>query len=335
MALDVNVKISLIQPVGIVGFGVPLILEENASTSVEYTECSSLAEVLTAGFTESTKTYKAAKALLVQENAPAKFVVCATTESAETWLGDVKNTTKEWRQLIIVSNSETATNISGVMSAIEDLENKLYFADLAISDKTELTVKESTRTVLFYCDGTDEYPVPSAALVGATAGLSAGSFTYKNMILKGLKPQALTDAEINAIHEKGGLTFVTKAGDNVTSEGKVAGGEYIDIIDSKDYVISQLEYRTQKLLNSSLKIPYDNTGIALLQSVCEDVLRDAYNNGIIATDEEGAPAYNVSYAIKEAMSEEDRAARKYIGGSFSFTLAGAVHLVEVNGTIEI
>ena len=221
------------------------------------------------------------------------------------------------------------------MAKVEGLENKLYFADLDTDDSTSLTVSGINRTVLFYVDATDDYPSPAAAFVGATAGQTVGSITYKNIIIKGIAPQSLTDTEINAIHTKGGITFVTKAGDNVTTEGKVAGGEYIDIIDSKDYIISNLQYRTQKLLNTSGKIPYDNNGIASLQSICENVLKDAYNNGIIATNDEGAPAYSVNYALRENSSATDIAARKYVGGAFTFTLAGSIHNVEIVGEIEI
>ena len=334
--LDVKVKIDLVKPIGRVGFGVPLILEENASTAKSYTECSNLSEVITAGFAATTKTYKVASTIFMQDNAPEKIAVCATTEPTATWLGDVSNTGKDWRQLLVVTNdSDTAISVSAIMAKVETLDNKLYFADLEANDSTSLTVSGINRTILFYCNSSEDYPSPAAALVGASAGLAAGSITYKNMILKGISPQNLTDTEVNAIHTKGGITFVTKAGDNVTTEGKVAGGEYIDIIDAKDYVVSNLEYQTQKLLNSSNKIPYDNNGIAQLQSVCENVLKGAYNNGIIASTDDGSPDYSVNYALREQTSDSDRAARKYVGGQFTFKLQGAVHNVEVVGEILI
>lgn len=335
MALDVKVRIDMVQPLGSASFGVPLILEENATTEKSYTECSNLSEVITAGFADTTKTYKAANTLFMQDDAPLKIVVCATSGTAETWLNDINNTVLDWRQLIVVNNSETSTNHEGIMAKIETLDNKLYFADLPTSNSTEFSVSGINRTILFYCDPTEDHPSPSAALVGATAGLPVGNITYKNMILKGLSPQKLTDSEITAIHNKGGITFITKAGDNVTTEGKVAGGEYIDIVDSKDYIISQLEFRTQNLLNTSNKVPYDNSGIALLQSICEDVLKDAYNNGIIASKEDGSPAYTVNYALRENVSDEDKVARKYVGGSFTFMLQGAIHTAEIIGEIII
>ncbi len=336
MALDVKVKIDLAKPVGKAGLGIPLILEEMATAGeIAYKECRNLADVIAAGFAATTKVYKAANTIFMQENAPDKIAVCKTNLGTSLWLDDVANTGKDWRQLIVVTESETPVAVSDIMTKIETLDNKMYFADLDVGDSTALTVSNINRTVLFYCKATEDYPSPVAALVGATAGLDAGSFVYKNMILAGIAPQNLSDTEIDAIHKKGGITFVTKAGDNVVTEGKTAGGEYIDIIDSKDFVISNLEYQTQKTLNTMAKIPYDNNGIAILESVAVNVMRDAYNNGIIATNEDGTSAYTVSYAKRENVAEADKAARKYIGGQFAFVLAGAIHTVEITGEVII
>lgn len=327
---DVTVKIDLTKPVGKLGFGIPLILQENAEKNVEYTEVSDLAEVAAAGFAETTDVYKAAKLLFAQNNAPKKIAVCAVESPATTALADATLISKDWRQLIVPFVESAAEDIAPI---VEGLDGKVYFADLDTDDETNITASGLRRTVLFYCDATEDVPVPVAALVGETAGRAAGSFTYKNLKLSGIDAQPLTDAEVDAIHKKGGITYVNKAGDNVTSEGKVAGGEYIDVIDSEDYIIQQLAYKTQKVLNNAAKIPYDNNGIAMLESVAVDVLQSAYNDGMIATKEDGTPDYSVHYALREDTSDIDRANRQYLGGSFSFVLAGAIHTVKITGTI--
>jgi len=335
MSLDVKVTITTLQAPGTVGLGYPLILEENASKEAAYTECSNLDEVKKAGFAETTKVYKSASAIFMQNNAPSMIAVCSAADTADVWLGKQDNVNKDWRQLIVVSENETAIDIAKVMAKVETLENKMYFADLDVADSKSLTVSGINRTVLFYCTATNDYPSPVSALVGAVSGLDAGSFTYKNLILKGIDVQKLTDSEIKVIHDKGGITFVAKAGDNVTSEGKTAGGEYIDIVDSRDYIVSNLVYKTQKLLNSSAKIPYDDSGIAMLSSICENVMRDAVSKGIIAATESGQGLYTVNYAKRADTSASDRAERKYIGGKFAFTLAGAIHDVDIKGEIII
>ena len=335
MAFDVKVHIDLTKPIGTVGFGIPLILIEHAESAIAYTEVSNVDEAKTAGVAADSNAYKALQLLFSQTHAPKTAAVCAVTGDAATALADPLLTDRDWRQLIVIAGGEEATAVSAVITAVEALDGKLYFAGLDVDDATEIVTSNLRRTILFYCDATEDVPVPVAALVGETAGREAGSFTYKNLVLSGVKAQALTDTQIENIHKKGGITFVTKAGDNVTSEGKLAGGEYIDIIDSEDYIIQQLAYKTQKVLNNAAKIPYDNNGIALLESVAIDVLQDAYNNGMIITNTDGTPGYTVSYMLRENTKETDRANRVYLGGSFSFALTGAIHQVEITGSITV
>ena len=335
MAYDVKVHIDLAKPLGTVGFGVPLILIENATEAIPYTEVSNVDELKTAGVADTSDAFKAAQLLFSQANAPKKMAVCAVTTGAVAALNDVTMAANGWRQLIVLNEGDSETAITEIITAVEAMDGKLFFAGLPVDDDTKITTSGLRRTILFYCDPTDEVPVPVAALVGETAGRAAGSFTYKNMILSGVAAQELTDTEIEAIHKKGGITFLAKAGDNVTSEGKVAGGEYIDIIDTEDYIIQQLAYKTQKVLNQSAKVPYDNNGIALLETVAVDVLQGAYNNGMIITNEDGTPGYSVSYALREDTAATDRANRHYMGGNFSFALAGAIHEVEITGSITV
>ena len=334
MAYDVRVHIDLAKPIGTLGFGMPLILMEHAAQAVEYTVVSGVSEMKDAGIDAASKAYMAARLLFAQEHAPKKIAVLAVTGAATEALADHKITDKDWRQLIVVNGGEgTGSTVTEISDIVEKLEHKMYFAGLDIDDSTTISTTGRDRTILFYCNATEAAPVPVAALVGDVAGRVAGSFTYKNLILTGIEPQELSDTEIEAIHKKGGITFVQKAGDNVTSEGKVAGGEYIDIIDSEDYIIQQLRYKTQRLLNTAAKVPYDNNGIAMLESVAVDVLQTAYNNGMIGNNDDGSPAYSVAYALREDTTEADRWARQYFGGSFTFMLAGAIHHVEITGEI--
>lgn len=336
--LDVVVNISTAGTAGYLGFGIPLILVSKATKAVPYTECGSANEVATAvGDTDKTSdSYKIAKLIFMQDHAPQTVAVYHSTETADKAIESVEE--KGWRQLIAVIGEGDTTTIKAIADVVEALDNKLYFVTGSeISGLGALNGLD--RTVAFYHnlkdeDGDLKYPYAVAALVGETAGRPAGSFTYKNLILKGIEPLDLTSAEIADIHTAGLMTFVTKAGDNVTTEGKVTSGEYIDIVDAKDYIISQIEYRVQKLLNNASKLPYTNAGIAAIEAEVVGVLNDAYANGIIDT-KEGVPDYSVNFKTREQMSATERANRIYSGGNFSFTLAGAIHTVTINGELVI
>ena len=323
---DVSVDISTFVPTGSPGFGHPLILASKATAAVPYTECRQPEDVIAAGFNNETDVYKAANLIFMQDDRPEKIAVCAVTGSAVEGLGELK--ARPWRQLLVVLGDDDSTP-ADVSAHIETTDNRVAFFTFE-SAETIAVAPGANRSVAFVYPGNK---LAAAAVIGASAGIPAGGLTYKNLILKGLDP--VQNADVDAIHTAGGFTLLEKAGDIVTSEGKTPGGEFIDIVDSRDYLISEMVYRTQRVLNLNRKIPYTNSGIAQLEGVAVDVLRGAYVNGMIADSESGGPAYTVDYAPRSQTTTEDRAARKYVGGRFSFELAGAIHTVAISGELVI
>ena len=324
MALDVKVKIELSKAVGSIGFGYPLLLTM-AESAVAYTECYSLDEVKTAGFADTTDMYKAANMLFMQENRPTKIAICASNaESVQDAIASVVS--KEWRQLVLVG-------VDDYVDAADYIETtkKMMFASMAKADfdSLALTGKKYDRTVFFV----NETPYADAALVGEMAGRVVGSYTYKNKTLKGVVAEDLSDADIEALHAKGAFAYVTKAGDDVTTEGFSQSGVYIDETENMDYVIHNIEYRTQKVFNTNAKVSYDDKGIALIEAATETALKEAAVNGIIATLADGSYDYSVSFGGRSVTTEADRASRTYKYGSFKFSLAGAIHYAEISGVV--
>lgn len=331
--LDVSVNIKLSEVLGKSGNWFPcLYVIDSELEADKYDEYKSLAQLVD---TESDKTtyasdtdvYKHASALFEQNDRPEKIAVLAqksfSASTMESYLG------KGWRQLILVGTHSDKVKVAEYIETTD----KMVF--VGIADDSELTtfynsVKTYDRTVIVY--HTDATAV--SAVVGATAGLSAGSFTYKNMIIKGIEALEWSAEDLEGIHNKGAITIVEKCGDIVTSEGIVASGKYADIVDSIDYVIQNVSYNTQKTFNNNKKIPYTNNGISLLEIATHEALKDAYNNGLIADKEDGTPDYEVSFALRSETTEADRASRVYPYGTFSFALAGGIHKVIVNGTVS-
>lgn len=331
---DVVVKITQKQVVGNAGFGIPLIVQGMGNETKAYTEVKSLEAVVEAGITTDSPIYRQCEKLFGQKNCPEKIAICVGTGKVTDTLSQIKE--KDFRQVIPVLGSGEGDaaddTLAELAKYIEATEDKMLF--VKVEDSSELEkIGKMDRTMVIVYTGSDEGV--EGALVGATAGRVVGSFTYKNIILRGIEPDPLTDSQIDAIHKAGGISIVRKAGDVVTSEGKVTSGEFADIIDSKDYIIKNIAYKSQKLLNSSPKLAFDNTGISQLEGVVTNVLKEASMMQIIAVDEEGIPLYSTSFATRADTSELDRAARNYKGGKFSFELAGAIHYATINGTIEL
>lgn len=330
---DVKVIIELTKASTRAGFGMPLIFAGMQSAAVPYKEVSSLEEVVAAGFAEGSEVYKVAELMFMQNDAPSTIALCASTDAAVSALPAVLG--EAWRQLVVATAGvEGESTVEAISAYIEACgKPKMYFAHVSAADTTVMeAVKGNERTVLVAYDSTD-VASPEAAVVGATAGLDVGSFTYKNIILKGVTAQEYSDTQVGELHDKGVITILRKAGSVVTSEGYVMSGEYIDIIDSQDYIIEQIEYQGQSLMNRVLKLPYDNRGIASLEAVVVSVLMDAANNGMIAQTAEGDYDYSVTFGSRADCADADISARHYAEGKFEFALAGAIHTAKIKGTI--
>lgn len=324
---DITVNITTAAAVGSLGLGFPLVIQGMAEEKA-YTECSTLEEVVAAGFDAESEVYKVCATILGQENKPQTVAVVSTAGKVAAWL--TANITKGFRQIVPILGEGDST-LAELAALVNTTDDKMLF--VAVKNTDELPTLQSERIVAIVYNGTSKYP--NAAVVGASAGMAAGSFTYKNLILRGVEPETLTPAQANAIHTAGGMCILKKAGDVVTSEGKTTDGEYIDVVDSKDYIISNIVYQGQKLLNNNPKLTFDNIGISQLENVVTGVLADAFENGIIAANAEGAAAYTLNFATRAETSDSDRAARTYKGGNFTFELAGAIHNATINGTIEV
>lgn len=332
MALDVNVTIKLSKGAGAVGFGVPLILISGQETAIAYNEYASADAVAAAGYAETSDAYKLFTIMKAQDNAPARIGIMQTDGTAVAALPSLLG---KVRQVVAVLGSkETAATVA---EYIEGTDSLTYFPIVSASgDLASFTGYD--RTLAGVHSGGQ---ILAAALVGATAGYSAGEFTYKNMILRGITPDSHTELEIDTIDNTAGTqtaygyTVQTKAGDVVTTEGRAASGQFMDITDSFDWVIQNIEHDAQKLMNNSPKLPYDDRGIGALEAVVNNVLKEADNNGMIAHGDSGEALYSTAFGSRSDSTEADRAARNYKLGTFTFTLAGAIHTAAINGTVTV
>lgn len=332
---DVTVTIDLQRPAGLIGFGKPLILgsKDGGFAYKEYTELDGLA----VDFPSTTEVYKAARALKTQGvNSPEIFAVAAydsTGGDPITTLQEVWE--KDWYFLI-----STETEIDSIKALADVVEEKAFkmFATRA-SDESDLAIlkaQEYERTFVLYHSNPDELvKYPDAAWVGAKGSQPVGTVTWKFAELLGIHADELPNSKVRDIHNAGGNVYVNRGGQPRTGEGITVQGEFIDVIMAKDWVQVNIENSVQSLLNNSPKIPYTNSGIAQLEAATINILRQGYNQGIIAEDGDGLPLYSTDFPTREQVPPTDRANRIYTGASFSFELAGAIHETKIHGTILI
>ena len=338
--LDVIVNIDIKKATGLVTteIGKPLIISELTS-AVDYKEFKSLEEVKETytGTTDAEKKVVAmAEMIFKQEHKPEKIAIacCSPAEdSADTpALVDLLNNVydKDWYYLLCADN--TQNTVIALADVIEAKKRKMFVTRTNLSTVvTAVKAKKYQRTVVFFHETVDEYA--DAGLVGECGAQTVGSITWKFKTINGLTPADYIQTKIDTIHNDGAICYVTKAGDNITSEGITVSGEYIDVINAMDWIQFNIEYRVQKLFNSNPKIPYTNNGIAMLENEVIGVLQSAYGNGIIA-DKDNIPEYSTDFPGRSETSEEDRRKREYNLGSFEAVIQGSIHLAVIRGYIS-
>lgn len=294
---------------------------------------------------------RAVEVAFSQEPRPEKIAVLATSKEdfisnylyyewhVVTYLCDATSGSNQ-DILEYLSNQIEAAPVEKVLlfaSTPSRMENSVYRAVLARIKSNERTfiLLEDNASAVKVTSGYN-YPFAAVALMAKTASKDVGSITYKNQQLKGVYPISnINKSTLNEWHSGNINCVVTKAGYDVTSEGKTLGGEFLDIIDCKDWLIMQIKYQLQQALIINDKIPYTNQGIDYLAAIVVNILNDAYNNGMINTTDDGLPDYSVNFKPRSETKSSDREKRQYVDGRFSFGLAGAIHTVTVNGTILI
>ncbi|MCY9758973.1 DUF3383 domain-containing protein [Paenibacillus alvei] len=330
---DVTVTIDLVQPTGRLGFGTPLIYGSKAKGH-ELKYYYELSEVQK-DFSDKTPEYEAAKVIFEQEDKRPEKIAIACRDAAikDVLITDALETLLDKDWYFLICTSALKEDVLKISEMVELDGSKMYFTRTdKVEDAAEIKKAGKERTVVFYHKEVNKYP--EAGLIGAVGAAPVGSVTWKFKEIKGIMPMEFSTGELTAVHDAGAITYVQKAGRAGTSEGTTSTGVYIDIIHSKDYVKFNMEYRLQQLLNNTPKIPYTDAGIALIEAQCTNVLKEAFNNGIIAADENGIPLYSVNFKKRSEIPADIRAKREYNEGSFEFELSGAVHGIKIKGSIR-
>lgn len=158
---------------------------------------------------------------------------------------------------------------------------------------------------------------------------AGGTWAYKT--LAGTNSSVMTGGQVSAVLNKSGNVFTVVAGIAVTQYGKTAGGEWFDVIRFLDWLESEIKVRVFALLASRGKIPFTDSGIDSIKSAILGTLTDGVTAGGLASN----PAPVVTAPTAAQVSSVDKANRNLPNVQFSATLAGAIHIVNIAGSVSV
>jgi len=188
---------------------------------------------------------------------------------------------------------------------------------------------ERVRSAVFY--GDSMYSFTDAAIAGLLLPTDPGSETWAFKQLSGIPATSLTPTQRTNVLSYEANAYAATAGVSITQLGTVASGEYIDVVRGRDWLKTRLAEDVFELLASLIKVPFTDSGIALVETAIRGVLQEGVNVGLLSDNP--APAVLVPRAAD--VSAQNKANRILPDVTFTATLAGAIHKVEIEGTISL
>ena len=207
---------------------------------------------------------------------------------------------------------------------------------------SQLKAAGHQRTYLHYSSHVNEYPEIAAFAILATTSFN-GHNTVKTLKFKHL---ALVTAEaigadaLAAIKRKNANVQYMTAGVSMADDGIMVGGNWLDEIHGADALAEEVRTRVFGLFaRTSTKIPYTESGMALIKAEVRGALSQFEGNGFLAEAVDGdgnyLPAFDVLSGAVSKASKVDKANRIAPEVEFWGRLASAIHDVKINGRLVL
>ncbi len=197
---------------------------------------------------------------------------------------------------------------------------------------------EYDRSFVLYHQNADT-TYPEMAWIAGLFSLDPGTATWKFKQLDGFTASVLTNGQRAAALAKFANLYETYGDVDITHEGTVASSEFIDIIRGIDWLESTMASNIFTILTNSPKIPYTNAGVAAVEGEVRSALDDAITVGVLraSPDDYEGQAYRVTVKKVSEISVVDRSNRLLPGDAITFDakVAGAIHKVEIAGTVAV
>lgn len=349
MALKDIVEVNITRQttsVAVAAFNVPLILSQFATnkTTTAFTRArvyGSVAEMASDGWTSSDAVYKIANAIFSQNPSVNKIVVGrkdsndATIDAA---LNAIANENNGWYGIVV--DQALVSSFADVASWVETAKKFAIFwiTDVNAYDPSKSTdlasvlklANRNRSAVVWHATPAGGADYIDAAWMGEGFPYEPGTSTWAYKTLNGVTPDTLLASQETALKNKNCNYYMTVGGVSITQEGKVASGEYIDIIIGTDWIEARLREAVYSALVNNRKIPYDDTGIAMIEGLVKGVLNEAASKGILQAD-----SIAVTVPKYADIPQADKLARKLPDVKFSALYQGAIHSVTINGTISV
>lgn len=212
------------------------------------------------------------------------------------------------KKILVVPTSDSACATSSTTDVMSTLKASAY-----------------ERTLVIFAQYSNR-DYRSGALVGKMLPATPGSATWAYKTLAGIHADSLRTSEADYITAKYGTTYQTIANVNLTYQGQVPSGDFIDNIIASTELQQACQLAIISAFVANEKIPFTAFGISCVRGVLEAVIdartaKKAADKKFLAND----PAPLIIMPAIADISAADKAARILRGVQIQAYIAGAIH----------
>lgn len=332
--------------VAVAAFNVPLILSTFATskTTTTFTRArsyKSIQELVDDGWASTDAVYKAANAIFSQNPCVSRVVVGRADSGDATVAASLSAIAAEdngWYGVVV--DQAMSSDFDDVAAWVESAKKFAIFwtTDVNTPDSTKSTDLASVlkaasydrSAVIYHVQPSTGADYPDAAWMGEGFPYDPGTSTWAYKTLRGVTADKINGNQETALQTKNCNYYSEVGGVNITQEGKVASGEWIDIIIGTDWIEARLREAVYGALVNNRKIPYDDGGISIIEGLVKSVLSQAAAAGILQGD-----SIEVTVPKYKDIPQADKLARKLPDVKFTALYQGAIQRTTINGTISV
>lgn len=295
-----------------------------------YNRLSDVAGIVAVG----TPTHKVLSAIFGQSPRPRRVkVYMAGIGSDMPWgaahLAGAIQEDSDWYAAVIAGES---TDFLTFAKAIE-AERRLFVTD----QMTPKAAKDQNLYRTAVIVGAEAGGVTAGAWAAKCLGYAAGSETWALKQLAGIPAASLTPQQDQGVLNNNGTVFGRMSANlNLTRGGKVAGGEWVDVIRFRDWLQDVMQTNLVATLINRPKLPYTDEGLAVIESSMIKSLEEGVKaGGVIDWRDNGEGQLVRGYTVTVPRAKDvpfNVKASRTAHVSFSAYLTGAIHAIEVTGS---
>lgn len=288
--------------------------------------------------------------ILDTDNTIGAFEPLTFTETPNETAADVYQAIREVdSDFYFIGADDNSTGFATGLAASIATDDVLYFVGSRELDNVATVVEpdnslfgqlqNNLKVVLFFHqDATGsvvDSTYPEMAYVGYNAPFDAGSVTWANLRVANLQTsrnyltgKSLTTTQKSNLNLRNANYMETDAGITYARTGRTSSGEWIDVIRGVHWQTAEIGTAVKGLLLNQQggKVTYDDTGIARVREVISSALQRGVNRGFLSS-------YTLTLPFVRDLTGAQRSSRILDGVEFTGILAGAIHVVRINGTV--